>query len=165
MRGVLFSLNVSTGGLPKHPVVEAELTPLGLRGDSCAHPQIHGGPDQALLIATREGIEELVSLGYPLFPGALGENITTQGIDRRQLRVGQRFRLGPEAIIELTKPRGPCSALDPYGPGLQKAIYDAEVKRANAESPRWGLSGLYARVLQPGKLRAGDPVWLIEQVA
>jgi MOSC domain-containing protein YiiM len=47
---------------------------------------------------------------------------------------------------------------------LQRAIYDAEVKRANAESPRWGLSGLYARVLQPGKLRAGDPVWLIEQV-
>jgi MOSC domain-containing protein YiiM len=164
MRGVLFSLNVSTGGLPKRAVVEAELTPLGLVGDSCAHPQVHGGPDQALLIATREGIEELVSLGYPLFPGALGENITTDGIDRRQLRIGQRFRLGPEAIIEITKPRGPCSALDPYGPGLRKAIYDAEVKRASTQSPRWGLSGLYARVLRAGILRAGDPVWLMEQV-
>lgn len=164
MRGHIFSLNVSSGGVPKRPVPEAALTPLGLSGDSCAHPEIHGGPEQALLVIARETIGELTASGYALFPGALGENVTTEGLDRRQFRAGQRFRLGPEAIIELTKPRGPCRTLDVYGEGIQKAIYDKEVRQGDPASERWGMSGFYARVLQTGALRPGDPIWLVEQV-
>ena len=47
-------------------------------------------------------VEELTSEGYPLFFGALGENITTRGLDRRTLRAGQRYRLGTEVTVELT---------------------------------------------------------------
>jgi len=113
------------------------LTPLGLVGDACAHPAIHGGPRQAVLLVMAEALEELKSLGYPLFYGALGENLTTLGIDRRQIRIGQQLRAGG-ALIEITKVRAPCASLDIYGPALKREIYDQQVKAGDPASPRWG---------------------------
>jgi MOSC domain-containing protein YiiM len=163
MTGSILQISTSRGGLAKHPLPAGELTPLGIAGDLHAHPELHGGPRQAVLLVTAEGIEELTALGFPLFYGALGENITTRGIDRRSLRTGQRYRLG-QAVIELTRVRVPCSQLDVYGPGeIQKAIYDAEVKAGDPSSPRWGLSGFYASVTQPGTIRTGDPIVLLDQ--
>ena len=92
------TVDVSRGGLPKRAIPEAELTLLSIAGDLCAHPQFHGGPRQALLLISAEGIDELAALGFPLFHGALGENITTRGLDRRMWRVGQRWRIGPAAF-------------------------------------------------------------------
>jgi len=157
-------LNISRGGVPKRAVAEAEVTSLGLTGDSFAHPEIHGGSRQALLLVTSEGIDELIAAGFPLFYGALGENITTAGLDRRWLRTGQRYRIG-NSIVELTQVRGPCVALNVYGPGLQKAIYDAQTEAGDHTSPRWGLSGFYASVLQPGLIRTGDPIQFLEALA
>jgi MOSC domain-containing protein YiiM len=163
MTGTILQINISPGGLPKRPIPEADVTVAGVRGDSWAHPDIHGGPNQALLLITSEGIDELVSQGLPLFAGALGENLTTRGIDRRQLRVGQRFRVG-DVVFELTKRRAPCAQLNVYGPGIQKAIFDAQMKDGDPSSPLWGLSGLYARVLRPGVIREQDIISLVDQV-
>jgi MOSC domain-containing protein YiiM len=55
----------------------------------------------------------------------------------------------------------PCSTLDVYGSGVQAAIYDARVQAGDPGSPRWGLSGFYASVVQPGTVRAGDPIALL----
>jgi MOSC domain-containing protein YiiM len=85
----------------------------GIRGDSWAHPQIHGGPNQVVLLITSEGNEELIAQGYPLHAGALGENLTVAGLDWRQMRIGQRYRAS-EVLLELTKIRAPCSALDGF---------------------------------------------------
>ncbi len=159
----IVQISVSKGGVPKRSVPEAEVTPLGLAGDVQAHPQIHGGPEQALLLITAEGIDELAAQGFPVFYGALGENLTTRGIDRRELRIGQRYRVG-DAIIELTGVRGPCDALNLYGPGIQKAVYDQRAKAGDASSQRWGLSGFYARVVRTGAIRAGAPVQLLDQI-
>ncbi len=112
---------------------------------------------------TADGIEELIAQGYSLFHGALGENLTVSGLDRRQMRVGQRYRVG-EVLLELTKLRGPCTALDVYGPGIQKAIYDAHVKAGDPSSPRWGSSGFYARILNGGTIRPHDIITLVDQV-
>ena len=161
--GSIIQINISPGGIPKRPIFEAIITPAGIRGDGWSHPDIHGGPDQALLLITSEGIHELIAQGLPLFPGALGENLTTLGIDRRQLRAGQRYRAG-EVFIELTKPRAPCATLNVYGPGIQHAIFDAQVQSRDPASPRWGLSGFYARVLTGGRIRPRDPIALIEQL-
>ena len=109
---------------------------------------------------TTEGIAELVAQGYALFPGALGENLTTRGLDRRALRLGQRFRIGT-ASIELAHMRVPCSAVDVYGPGIQAAIYDAHVQAGDAGSPRWGLSGFYASVIRLGTIYPGDAMELL----
>jgi MOSC domain-containing protein YiiM len=160
----IVQINVSRGGVPKRPIAEALVTTLGLAGDEHAHPEIHGGPLQALLIVTAEGIDELIAQGFPLFAGALGENITTRGLDRRALRMGQRYRT-PYVIFELTKPRAPCEQLHIYGSGIQKAVYDPLVRAGDPSSPRWGLSGFYASVIEPGPMRPGEPVVLLEELA
>ena len=164
MTGTIVQLSLSPGGVPKYPVREAYLTPLGFEGDSQWHPEVHGRPRKAVLLLCREGLDELAAAGFPVFPGALGENLTVAGLDRRWLRPGQRYQAGG-AVIELTQPRRPCPTLDVYGPGIQAAIYDARVKAGDASSPRWGLSGFYALVVQPGPVRTGDPVTLLEQTA
>jgi len=140
------------------------LTPLGLAGDACAHPAIHGGPGQAVLLLAAEVIDELKSLGYPVFYGALGENLTTRGLDRRQLRIGQQLRAGG-ALIEITKVRGPCASLDIYGAAIKREIYDKQVNAGDPTSPRWGMSGFYARVLQPGHVRPDDIIVIVTTLA
>jgi len=161
--GSIVQINVSPGGIPKRPIAEAIVTAAGIQGDGWAHPQIHGGPNQALLLIGSEAIPELVAQGFPLFPGALGENLTTVGLDRRLLRAGQRYRAG-EVMLELTKLRAPCDTLSVYGPGIQRAVYDAQASAGDASSPRWALGGFYARVLQAGTLRPHDIIALVDQV-
>lgn len=158
--GTIIQISVSPGGLPKRAVASAIITPLGLAGDVHAHPQIHGGPFQAVLIIAAEAVDELKSRGYPVFYGALGENLTTRGLDRREIRVGHQLRAGA-AILEITKPRGPCTQLDVYGPAIKQEIYDAQVQAGDPGSPRWGMSGFYARVIQPGLVQPGDPILVV----
>jgi MOSC domain-containing protein YiiM len=160
----VIQINVSRGGVPKYAVPEADVTPLGLAGDEHAHPQIHGGPVMAVLLVTSEGIEELKAQGFPLFYGALGENLTTRGLDRRCLRAGQRYRVG-NAILELTRLREPCATIEAYGPGIGRAVYDAQIQAGDPSSPRWGLGGFYASVVRTGGVRTGDPIVLLDEVA
>jgi MOSC domain-containing protein YiiM len=80
------------------------------------------------------------------------------------MRAGQRFRIGT-AMVELTKLRAPCDQLNVYGPGIQDAIYDVQVRAGDPASPRWALGGFYASVLQGGTVRTGDRIQLLEQLA
>jgi len=159
MTGHIIHIGISRGGLPKWSIPEGLITPLGIEGDLCAHPQIHGGPRQALLLIAAEAVDELIARGYPVGYGALGENLTTRGLDRRQLRLGQRLRAGG-ALIELTKVRVPCGTLDVYGPTIKQELYDSRVKAGDPASPRWGMSGFYASVIEPGPVRVDDIIRL-----
>jgi MOSC domain-containing protein YiiM len=159
MSGTVLQINVSRGGIPKREIPVGELTPAGITGDAWRY-RFHGGPKQAVLLITLEGLEELMAQGFALSPGALGENLTTKGLDRRALRLGHRLRVG-DATIELTKIRQPCATLDAYGPGIQAAMYDARAAKGDPASPRWGLSGFYASVVEPGLVRPGDAVELL----
>ena len=164
MTGIVLQVNLSAGGVPKRPVPLGTLSKTGFHNDAFAHPQIHGGLYQAVLLIANETIKELVALGYPVYPGALGENLTTSGLNPKQWRIGQQFRVG-SARIELTKPRAPCRTLDIYGLGrngipIQKMIYNSQVKHGDPSSDYWGLSGFYARILQPGEVMPGSPVAL-----
>ncbi len=158
MRGLVVQINLSPGGLPKRPVAEALLTPLGFEGDDQAHPGVHGGPFKALLLGTAEATDDLIVRGFPLFYGALGENLTTRGLDRRELRRGMRFRVG-QAVIELTEFRTPCAALDVYGRELRRLIPG---EGAQPSDPAWAMGGFYASVVEPGWVRAGDIICLVD---
>ena len=164
MGATILQINISKGGVPKHAVLHANVNHLGIEGDVQAHPLIHGGLNQALLLIDSGTIDEINALGYSIAAGSLGENITTLGLDRRRVRMGQQYRLG-ETIIEITKPRGPCQQLDCCGAGIQKAIYDPQVKARDYTSPRWGMSGFYASVVQGGAILPGDPILLLSEMA
>jgi MOSC domain-containing protein YiiM len=160
MKGAVVQVNVSLGGLPKRAIAGGLIATLGLEGDQHAHPGIHGGPRKAILLASAETIEDLTARGYPLFFGALGENLTTRGIDVRRLRIGDRLCAG-EALLEITQPRVPCSALDAYGASLKTEIFDARVKALDPASPRWGMSGWYAAVIEPVRVRPEDIIAIV----
>src|SRR3954447_7789528 len=107
----ILQVNRSPGGLPKTAIDLAFITALGIEGDLHNHPQFHGGPRKAILIIASEVIEELKSRGYPVFPGALGENLTSVGFDVRDVRIGDTLRAGG-AMLEVTAARAPCLQLD-----------------------------------------------------
>ncbi|MBV9506735.1 MAG: MOSC domain-containing protein [Acidobacteriia bacterium] len=157
LQGSIVQINASRGGLPKHPIASGYIGELGIEGDLHAHPQIHGGPAKAILLIAAEVVHDLTARGFSLFYGALGENLTTQGIAISQLRIGDRLRAGG-ALLEITKPRGPCQALRIYGESLAAQICDARVKALDPLSPRWGMSGFYARVVEPGIVRTNDTI-------
>ena len=164
MQGVIVQVAISNGGLPKLPVSGGLIASLGIEGDRQAHPDIHGGPRKAVLLVSAEVIDELKARGYPLLYGALGENLTTSGITIRDIRIGDRLRAGG-ATLEITAPRSPCSALDIYGKSLKEELSDDRVRALDHTSPRWGLSGFYASVVEPGPVRTDDIISVVAKLA
>src|ERR1035438_10050846 len=73
MQGIIVQVSTSLGGLPKRAIAGGLITAMGIEGDLHAHPEIHGGPRKAILLASAEVIEDLTARGYALFCGALGE--------------------------------------------------------------------------------------------
>lgn len=97
--------------------------------------------------------EELAAQGFQLFPGLMGENITTQGLDLLGLSEGARLRLGDTAVVEVTGLRNPCTQLDNLQPGLMAACLD---RGPEGEPVR--KAGVMGVVLEGGEVRAGDPI-------
>lgn len=106
-----------------------------------------------------ELFDELARAGFAVSPGALGENITTQGIDLLALPRGMRLRLGATALIELTGLRNPCRQIDDHiGPGAMAATL---ARAANGALRR--KAGVMAIVLESGQVRPGDRI-LVESL-
>ena len=155
--GYIHQLNCSNGGVPKVPVAEAELTLTGLVGDRQRYPIIHGGPQRALCLYSLEVIQALQAEGHPIYPGSIGENVTVAGLDWSQLAPGQRLALGDEVVIEITSYANPCR-------NIRGSFGDGKYKRV-AQKQHAGESRLYARVLQTGKLAAGQRVRVLNDAA
>jgi MOSC domain-containing protein YiiM len=162
--GKIQQISISRGGIPKRAIDQGNLTIAGFQGDSWDHPQIHGGPEQAVLLIASESLESLRTEGFMVHPGDLGENLTTEGLTPANWRSGQQYQVG-QAVIELTKVRAPCNTLNIYGVPIKSAIYDARVEAGDFTSPRWALSGFYARVIRPGLIFPGNPINLLSDVA
>lgn len=100
-----------------------------------------------------ELLEELRAAGFKVAAGAMGENVTTRGVDLLGLARGTRLRLGAKAVIEITGLRNPCGQLNGFQPGLMAAVL--------ARDEQGGLirkSGIMGIVLADGEVRAGDPI-------
>lgn len=150
MKGRLHQLNCSQGGVPKLPVAGAELTEAGLEGDRQKHTSFHGGPERALSLFSLEVIERLRAEGHPISPGSTGENVTVSGLDWPLLSPGTRLAIGERAVVQITSYANPCGSIRPsFAAGKFKRI---------SQKINPGESRLYARVLRPGRLAAGDEV-------
>ncbi len=150
MSGRIFQLNTSPGGVPKLAVREAEVTKLGLSGDDHKFPDIHGGPDRAVCLFSLERILELQKEGHPIFPGAVGENVTISGIDWNDVVPGQQLQLGDQVLLEITSYTSPCNS-------IPDSFLDGRYQRIS-QKVYPGYSRVYARVLRPGKIAIGQPV-------
>lgn len=143
--------------IAKLPVADAvAVGPLGLAGDEQADRSVHGGIDKAIHHYPADHYDWWRGhLGdAPLLdaPGAFGENISTTGLDENSVFLGDRFRLG-SALVEVTQARQPCWKLDHrFG---AKGVMAAVVQTRR--------SGWYYRVLEPGTVRAGDDLELVER--
>lgn len=100
-----------------------------------------------------ELLDELAGRGFAVRPGAIGENLTTRGLDLLGLATGTVLRLGDEALVAVTGLRNPCLQLDQFSPGLQKAVLDRD-----AQGNLIRRAGVMAVVLHDGVVRPGDAV-------
>lgn len=152
MEGRIYQVNIKSRtpgqrGLPKWPVTSAWIRKDGLEGDYNRYrsERLAGDPDQAVLLYPVEMIRRLNEEGWPVNPGDLGENITTEGLADVAFTSGSVYQVG-EAVVEVTKPCDPCRNLSvlPYiGHERKKEFIKALVKRR----------GWYARVLKEGRVR------------
>lgn len=147
-RGRIVQVSLSRGGAPKLPVDVARVTSEGIVGDLHFDTQNHGGPMRALCLFTLEEVERLAGEGHPIFPGAVGENVTLSGIALDSLTPGTRLALGDAVVIEVTLYTTPCK-------GIAEAFSDKDFTRIS-QKLHPGESRVYAQVLQAGELRAGD---------
>jgi len=153
VEGKIMQINVSPGGVPKRPVTEARVTELGLEGDAHRDLEHHGGPERALCLFALERIEALQREGHPIAPGAIGENVTVEGLDWSAVGPGSRMSLGPDVLIEVTRFTSPCF-------NIAKSFTAGDFARVAAKRHP-GDSRVYARVLRTGTIRAGDAVRLV----
>jgi MOSC domain-containing protein YiiM len=100
-----------------------------------------------------ELFDELAAKGFEVQPGAMGENITTRGIDLLGLPTGAILAVGDETLLAVTGLRNPCSQLDDLIPGLMSAVIARD-----ADGRLIRKAGVMAVVLAGGTIHAGDPI-------
>lgn len=138
--------------LVKRPLL---LGPCGFDGDVQADLTAHGGPDKAVQLYPVSHYVELErrfeKLRGNLGPGALGENISCDGLDEHDVRVGDVWRLG-QALLQLSQPRSPCWKIDDKLDCVGVAAAIAQTRR----------TGWYWRVIRPGMVEPQDTLQLVE---
>ena len=161
--GALFSPASANGhqvatAIHKQPVAgPVAVGRLGLEGDAQADRRLHGGPGKAVYayplehyafweIQRRQAGKGEAALAH----GALGENLTVQGLLEDACWIGDRLQVGT-ALLEVSEVRTPCFKLN-VKMGLSHAA------RLMDQS---GHTGFYLRVLQPGTIAAGDAVTML----
>lgn len=132
------------------------VTFLGIEGDEQADLSVHGGPDKAIHHYPRDHYPFWTDTlgGHPLLaaPGAFGENISTTGLVEDGACIGDRYRLGT-ALVEISQGRQPCWKL---GHRFGVASVPATVVKTRR-------SGWYYRVIEEGRVAAGDGLELVER--
>ena len=148
-----------TGGEPWRSAIAKQpapgplrLTRLGLEGDQVAHPDVHGGPDQAVLAYASEHYPLWRAEGVPAGHGDFGENLLLSGLTDREACIGDRYALG-EAVLQVSHPRQPCNTLA------------RRFQRKDIVPLVWSLGrgGWYLRVLQEGWVAAGQDLTLLDR--
>lgn len=104
----------------------------------------------------QELLDELRGAGFDVFPGAMGENITTCGVALLSLPTGTRLELGADAVVEVTGLRNPCRQLNDLQDGLMNAVLDR-----TEEGELIRKSGVMGVVLSGGTVQPGDEVRIV----
>jgi MOSC domain-containing protein YiiM len=110
----------------------------GIEGDA------HAGPwHRQVSFLAAESIEKARNQGLEVTFGDFAENIATSGIDWLEIPVGTQLRLGDRVLVEVTQIGKECHN--------RCAIY---YQAGDCIMPK---EGIFARVLEGGKIRPGEP--------
>jgi len=141
IKGKIKAISVSkTRGISKHNVPAAQAKAgFGIEGDAHA-----GNWHRQISLLAEESIEKIRAKGAQVKSGDFAENITTEGIDLRNLVLGSRLRLGREAEVEITQLGKKCHN--------RCAIFQ---QIGNCIMPR---DGVFAEVTKSGQIKVGDTI-------
>lgn len=132
---------------------------LGLAGDEQADPSVHGGLSKAVYAYPSEHYPfwqtvraqaGVAAWGEALSPGALGENLTLEGLLESQVWIGDVLRF-PDCSLAVSEPRFPCDKFNAVM-GFKQAA------KLMAQSA-W--CGWYMAVRLPGTISAGQAFELV----
>jgi len=132
---------------------------LGIDGDEQADLSVHGGPGKAVYLYPHEHyafwqtVRAQAGAGSwdEVLPfGAMGENLSAEGLSEERLWIGDRLRL-PNCLLAVSEPRFPCFKFN-------AAMGFAHAAKMMVQS---GYCGSYLAVVEPGSVSAGDPVELL----
>ena len=139
--------------IDKRPVNgPVDVTRLGLAGDRQLDSS-HGGVDKAVYAYSDEDADWWAEeLGREIPPGLFGENLRTRGLATSDAVIGERWSAGT-ALFEVRMPRTPCENLS-----LRMGL-----ERFHVRFNETGRVGALLRVLQPGVVRAGDRVTVVDR--
>ena len=154
-RPVPYQDGIVSTGIYKEPVAgPVWVRRLNLDGDGQADLKVHGGEHKAVYAYPLEHYafwsRELGrnDLGY----GQFGENLTVERLLEEQMNIGDVYRIG-KALLQVSQPRAPCFKL---GIRMGDAGFVARFAAANR-------TGFYLRVLEEGRVAAGDAIVLAER--
>lgn len=127
----------------------------GLMGDAIGNDKFHGGDDQAVYAYARDDLDMWQStLDRPLDNGVFGENLTTANVDVTGAVIGERWHIGTDGLeLEVSSPRTPCRT---FALWLDERGWTRRFTAA-------ATPGAYLRVIQPGTIRAGDTVTVVDR--
>ena len=140
----ILAVNISEQkGTQKHPVDEIEMrVDHGIVGDAHA-----GNWHRQISLLGKESVQKVQShIDFELMPGDFAENVLTEGLILYELPVGTKIKIGT-ALCEVTQIGKECH--------FNCAIRE---KAGDCVMPR---EGIFAKVLEPGKAKAGDWVTVI----
>jgi MOSC domain-containing protein YiiM len=140
----------------QHPI---KVRALGLDGDEQADLSVHGGLDKALYAYPSEHYEfwrkarmdaGAAGLDSELSHGAMGENLTLEGVVEKALWLGDVLQF-PDCMLRVTQPREPCFKFN-AAMGFNTAVKQMALS---------GHCGFYLAVDAPGSIRQGEDFILI----
>ena len=129
------------------------LSESGFAGDEVADKKNHGGPEKAVFAyAAKHYAHWRHELGIGIAPGGNGENLSVTNMDESSVCIGDTYQMG-EARIQVSQPRRPC-----WKPARRHRILDLALR-----IQKTGRTGWYFRVLEEGRVKAGDTLELVSR--
>jgi MOSC domain-containing protein YiiM len=146
---------VTTGIYKKPTDVPIFLGKEDVKGDEVSDRRVHGGEFKACYLFSANHYPYWRNL-YPDLDwtyGMLGENLTVEDLDEKQLIIGSVYQLG-KAKVQITTPREPCF----------KFAHKFGTEDVLQQFIDHGYPGTYVSVLEQGEVKTGDTFKLIKQV-
>ncbi len=143
-KGKIVSINISEKkGQKKKQVGLANINENGIEGDG------HSGDwHRQVSLLSFESIQDVISKGVKVKPGDFAENITVEGVDLKNLTIGDVLVIENEDKVKLSVTQigkechKPCNIYYSLG----SCIMPEE--------------GIFCKVLVPGKIKVGDSIYL-----